>query len=145
MAVEPGWNTSCTGMSVAWLASVMVDGSNVGHCAMASTWPVFGWMITTVQLLALLLATCAAQACSAAYCSEGTIVSRRSLPFTTGWSLLPASGICWPFVPICTCSLPGRPASSALSACSRPAPPTRSPWLLVPVKPTMLAATSPSG
>ena len=88
--------TSCTGMSVAWAASVMVDGLNVGHCAMASTAPVCGWMITTVQLSALVLSTCCAHACSAAYWSAGTIVSRRSLPFTTGLSRLPASGICWP-------------------------------------------------
>ena len=57
LAVEPGWNTFCTGMSVAWVASVMVAGSNVGHCAMASTSPVCGWMITTVQLLALVFLT----------------------------------------------------------------------------------------
>ena len=80
-------------------------------------------MITTVQLSALVLATCFAHACSAAYCSAGTMVSRRSLPFTTGLSLLPASGICWPSVPVCTCSLPGWPASSALYCASRPAPP----------------------
>ena len=84
-------------------------------------------MITTVQLLALLLATCAAQACSASYCSAGTMVSRRSLPFTTWRSLLPASGICWPFVPIWTCSLPARPASSELYSCSMPAAPVKVP------------------
>ncbi len=101
--------------------------------------------MTTVQLLASLLATCAAQACSAAYCSEGTMVRRRSLPFTTGWSLLPASGIGWPLLLICTCSLPSWPASRALSDCSRPAPPTRTPLLVVPVKPMMLEVTEPSG
>src|ERR1039457_6211981 len=63
---------------------VTFDGSNVGYCAMASTSPVCGWMITTVQLLALVLATCFWHACSAAYCSAGTMVSRRSLPLTTG-------------------------------------------------------------
>ncbi len=61
---------------------------------MASTSPVFGWMITTVQLFALVFATWPAHACSASYCSAGTIVSRRSLPLTTGVTLLPASGIC---------------------------------------------------
>ena len=144
LAVEPGWNTFCTGMSVAWAAFVMVAGSNVGHCAMASTSPVCGWMITTVQLFALVFLTWLAHACSAAYCSAGTMVSRRPLPFTTGLSLLPASGICWPSVPICTCSLPGWPASSALYSSSMPAAPLMTP-LLLPVKPMMLAATSPSG
>ena len=41
-------------------------------------------MITTVQLSALVFLTWLAQACSAAYCSAGTMVSRRLLPFTTG-------------------------------------------------------------
>src|SRR5271166_6876255 len=72
LAVEPGWNTFCTGMSVAWAASVMVAGLNIGHCAMASTSPVRGWMITTVQLLALVTLTWLRHACSAAYCSAGT-------------------------------------------------------------------------
>ncbi len=56
LAVEPGWNTFPTGMSV-WPGPVfvMVAGSNVGHCAMASTSPVCGWMITTVQLLVMRL------------------------------------------------------------------------------------------
>ena len=102
-------------------------------------------MITTVQLLALLLATWAAQACSASYCSAGTMVSRRLLPFTTGWSLLPASGICWPFVPICTCSSPDRPASRELYSSSIPAAPVRLPWLSVPVKPRTSAVESPLG
>src|ERR1700683_1069844 len=78
-------------------------------------------MITTVQLAALLLATCAAQACWASYCSAGTMVSRRSLPFTTGWLSSPASGICSPLVPICTCWLPDFPARSELYSCSIPA------------------------
>ena len=127
LAVEPGWNWACTARLVVWPTLVTFDGSYVGYCAMASTAPVCGWMITTVQLSALVFLTWLAQACSAAYCSAGTMVSRRLLPFTTGLSLLPASGICWPSVPICTCSLPDWPASSALSCSSRPAPPVRTP------------------
>ena len=111
---------------------------------MASTAPVFGSMITTVQLSALVFLTWAAHACSAAYCTAGTMVSRRLLPFTTGLSRLPASGICWPSVPACTCSLPAWPASSALYWSSRPAPPLISP-LSFPVKPMMLAAICPAG
>ena len=142
--MEPGSNWFCTGMSVVCATSWSVAGLNVGHCAMASTFPVCGWMITMVQLSASVFLTWLAHACSAAYCSAGTMVSRRLLPFITGWSLLPASGIGCPSVPICTCSLPDRPASSAFSASSRPAPPDRTP-LRLPVKPMMLAATLPSG
>jgi hypothetical protein len=98
-------------------------------------------MITTVQLLALLLATWAAQACSASYCSAGTMVSRRSLPLTTGCRCCPRGGSAGRSVAICTCSLPARPASSELYSSSMPAAPTRAPWLLVPVKPMMLAAS----
>ena len=102
------------------------DGLYVGYCAMASTAPVCGLMITTVQLSALVFLTWAAQACSAAYCSAGTMVSRRPLPFTAGVFLPPDSGICWPS-PICTCSLPAFPASSELYWSSRPAPPVMAP------------------
>src|SRR6267154_1694697 len=144
LAVEPGWNWACTARLVVWSTLVTFDGSYVGYCAMASTAPVFGWMISTVQLSALVFLTWLAHACSAAYCSAGTMVSRRLLPFTTGVVRPPASGIGWRSVPTCTCSLPDRPASSALCWSSRPAPPVRTPWL-VPVKPMMLAATLPCG
>src|SRR5213078_2851142 len=127
LAVEPGSNWACTARLVVWSTLVTSDGLYVGYCAMASTAPVFGWMITTVQLSAFVFLTWLAHACSAAYCSAGTMVSRRLLPFTTGWL--------W---------LPDRPASSALCWSSRPAPPVRTPWL-VPVKPIMLAATLPCG
>src|ERR1700749_5363784 len=122
LAVEPGWNWACTARLVVWSTLVTSDGLYVGYCAIASTAPVFGWMITTVQLSALVFLTWTAHACSAAYCSAGTIVSCRLLPFTTGLSRLPASGICWPSVPIWTWSLPPRPGHSAVGCRSRAAP-----------------------
>src|ERR1700757_3459301 len=94
LAVEPGSNWACTARLAVWSTLATLFGSYVGYCAMASTAPVLGWMITTVQLSALVFLTCLAQACSAAYCSAGTMVRRRLLPFTTGWLSLPASGIC---------------------------------------------------
>src|SRR5258708_26192307 len=109
LAVEPGWNWACTDRLVVWSTLVTFDGSYVGYCAMASTAPVFGWMITTVQLSALVFLTWLAHACSAAYCSAGTMVSRRLLPFTTRVVRPPASVIGWPSVPIFTWSLPDQP------------------------------------
>src|SRR2546423_7148605 len=129
LAVEPGWNWACTARLVVWSTLVTSDGLYVGYCAMASTAPVFGWMITTVQLSALVFLTWLAHACSAAYCSAGTMVSRRLLPFTTGWLWLPASGICWPSGPLGTCRRPGRPAAAARCGPSRPAPRPRRPGL----------------
>src|SRR6266567_3712937 len=67
LAVEPGWNWACTARLVVLATSVTSDGLYVGYCAMASTFPVRGWMITTVQLSALVFLTWRAQACSAAY------------------------------------------------------------------------------
>jgi hypothetical protein len=75
LAVEPGSNWACTARLVVWSTFVTSDGLYVGYCAMASTAPVFGWMITTVQLSALVFLTWLAHACSAAYCSAGTMVS----------------------------------------------------------------------
>src|SRR6266496_5447212 len=91
LAVEPGWNWACTARLVVWSTFVTSDGLYVGYCAMASTAPVFGWMITTVQLSALVFLTWRAQACSAAYCSAGTMVWLSIEPATTGLSLLPGS------------------------------------------------------
>src|SRR6201989_3267608 len=82
-AVEPGWHSARTARVVDWSTFVTSFGLYVGYCAMASTAPVFGWMITTVQLSALVFLTWLAQACSAAYCSAGTMVSRRLLALTT--------------------------------------------------------------
>ena len=121
LAVEPGWNWACTARLVVWLTAKGLVGSNVGYCAMAITAPVCGLMITTVQLSALVFLTWAAQACSAAYCSAGTMVRRRPLPLTAGVLLPPDSGICWPS-PICTCSLPGLAGQQRVSRGLQAAP-----------------------
>src|ERR1700746_1273855 len=71
LAVEPGWNWACTARLLVWSTLVTSDGLYVGYCAMASTAPVFGWMITTVQLSALVFLTWLGHACSAAYCRAG--------------------------------------------------------------------------
>src|SRR5579872_4570793 len=59
-AVEPGSKLSCRGISVVCATLVKLDGSYVGHCAIARIRPVCGW-----------LSTSAAQACCASYCSAG--------------------------------------------------------------------------
>ena len=83
--------------------------------------PVFGWMTTTEQFFALVLATSALQACSASYCSAGLIVSLMDSPSLAGVSSwVPARGIgCWLRL-VSTSSVPVVPVSSASYSFSMP-------------------------
>src|SRR4030081_250714 len=71
LAVEPGWNLACTARLVVWFTLVTAGGLYVGYCAMASTAPVFGLMITTVKLYALVFLTWLTPTSSNAYCTAG--------------------------------------------------------------------------
>ncbi len=66
---------------------------------MARMAPVLGAMTTTVQSRACILATCCWQACCAASCSAGMIVSVISLPSVAGVTEPPSNGMCSPLVP----------------------------------------------
>src|SRR5580704_5124759 len=83
LAVLPGWNTFCTGMSVVAATLAGSDGLNVGYCASARICPVRGSIATTEQFVACAFLTSAAHACSAYHWMSAWTVSCR-LPAGTG-------------------------------------------------------------
>jgi len=147
LAVLPGWNTFCTGMSVVAATLAGSDGLNVGYCASARICPVRGCITTTEQFVACAFLTSAAHACSAYHWMSAWIVSFR-LPAGTGArSVCSVPGIGSASAPgvISACSLPSRPLSRELYSCSSPASPRRSPAASVSEKPMRFAARSPFG
>src|SRR6266581_1791395 len=99
LAVLPGANTLASAMSFVAGTLAGATGLKVGYCASARIRPVLGCMTTTVQFLALVLATCRAHSCSAFHWMSDWIVSRRFPAGTASLTVDSVPGIGSPFVP----------------------------------------------
>src|SRR6185437_2627166 len=99
LAVLPGANTFSTSMSLVAQMLAGAAGLNVGYCANARILPVLGCMTTTVQFLALVLATCSAHSCSAFHWMSDWMVSRRWPAGTASLTVDSVPGIGCPLVP----------------------------------------------
>ncbi len=99
LAVLPGSNTFDSAMSFVAATLAGATGLNVGYCASARILPVPGCITTTVQFLALVLATCRAHSCSAFHWMSAWMVSRRLPAGNASLTVDSVPGMGSPFAP----------------------------------------------